>query len=277
MSEPIKARNLSAQLHYRAAGNPPTTLASSAISNCFPGLEFDLRNLWRRLFQGILLHEADNLVVAAEDPGFRKLVGHRLIFVEECPMFIELRGPTKPGGADVLLTGSGNGVAALEWSNAMASVLERFKGTKDKVRCRFTKNPAWNPIGPMESSSAQLMTVRMHLNNLFYTGPDGEQAVINDTVVLPGELTQSLCSPWQNDYRECACYYWAASRPDFVNVEQTGPGKGTGNNWLAKDVEHKEYVVDSAVNQSKLWTYDELFRDWQRRLSFIVGGRDAEE
>ena len=34
----------------------------------------------------------------------------------------------------------------------------------------------------------------------------------------PGELTQGLCSPWQNDYRECACYYWAASRPDYVNV-----------------------------------------------------------
>ena len=116
----------------------------------------------------------------------------------------------------------------------------------------------------------------MHLNNLFYTGPNGEEAVIDDAVVLPGELTQSLCSPWQNDYRECACYYWAASRPDFVKVEQTGPGEGTGTNLLAKDVEQKEYVVDNATNQSKLWTYDELFRDWQRRLSFIVGGADAE-
>ena len=37
---------------YRAAGNPPSTLPHSAISNCFPGLEFDFRNVWRRMFVG---------------------------------------------------------------------------------------------------------------------------------------------------------------------------------------------------------------------------------
>ena len=45
-----------------------------------------------------------------------------------------------------------------------------------------------------------------------------DEAVIAREAVEPGELTQSLCSPWQNDYRECGCYYWAASRPDYVNV-----------------------------------------------------------
>ena len=43
--------------------------------------------------------------------------------------------------------------------------------------------------------------------------------VIKRELLEPGELTQSLCSPWQNDYRECSCYYWAASRPDYVNIE----------------------------------------------------------
>src|SRR3712207_8764033 len=43
--------------------------------------------------------------------------------------------------------------------------------------------------------------------------------LIDESIAGPGELTQSLCSPWQNDYRECGCYYWAASRPDYVNVE----------------------------------------------------------
>ena len=54
----IEPRNLAAQLHYRAAGNPPSTLPESAISNCFPGLEFDFRNIWRRVFEGIEIHEA---------------------------------------------------------------------------------------------------------------------------------------------------------------------------------------------------------------------------
>ena len=39
----ISPRNLTAQLYHRAAGNPPSTLPDSAISNCFLGLEFDFR------------------------------------------------------------------------------------------------------------------------------------------------------------------------------------------------------------------------------------------
>ena len=33
---------------------------------------------------------------------------------------------------------------------------------------------------------------------------------------LPGELTQSLCSPWTHDFRDCACYYWASNHPDIA-------------------------------------------------------------
>ena len=59
----IEPRNLTAQLHHRAAGNPPSTLPESAISNCFPGLEFDFRNIWRRIFEGIEIHESSGVVV----------------------------------------------------------------------------------------------------------------------------------------------------------------------------------------------------------------------
>ena len=76
----IDPKNLTAQLHYRAAGNPPSTVADSAISNCFPGLEFDVRNIWRRLFAGIELHEADNYVVKGEG-DLQRLQGRRLLRV----------------------------------------------------------------------------------------------------------------------------------------------------------------------------------------------------
>src|SRR5262249_9636119 len=52
------AHNLTAQraqLAYRGRGNPPMSHPMSAISNCFPGLEFDFRNIWRRIFVGIVL------------------------------------------------------------------------------------------------------------------------------------------------------------------------------------------------------------------------------
>ena len=32
----------------------------------------------------------------------------------------------------------------------------------------------------------------------------------------PGELMQGLCSPWQHDFRDCYCHYWASNRPDLV-------------------------------------------------------------
>ena len=62
MSNP-KPLNLSAQLNYRARGNPPNTVPSSAISNCFPGLEFDFRAIWRRILVGIVLVENNNYVI----------------------------------------------------------------------------------------------------------------------------------------------------------------------------------------------------------------------
>ena len=39
----------------------------------------------------------------------------------------------------------------------------------------------------------------------------------------PGELTQSLCSPWMHDFRDCACDYWASNHPDIVLGEQDFP------------------------------------------------------
>jgi hypothetical protein len=58
----------------------------------------------------------------------------------------------------------------------------------------------------------------------------------------PGQLTQSLCSPWQHDFKECGCYYWAASRPDMVTSESGV----TGQTWL-REFGHAD-VKDSYKN-----------------------------
>lgn len=87
-----------------------------------------------------------------------------------------------------------------------------------------------------------------------------------------GELTQGLCSPWQNDYRECSCYYWAAARPDFINVVPTTAGVSAGDNWLQKE-RTGDYVADDYVD-SRLVLYDDLFTDWEKWLRFAIGGND---
>jgi len=293
----IGAKNLTAQLsltdqlRFRAAGNPPTTQPGAAISNCFPGLEFDFRNVWRRILDGIVLHEATNLVVDVDSKrkSLKKLVGHRLLYVNRFPTFVELWGPKSVGGANERLTNGTDGATPIEWSNALAELLNKSAGRL--VPCWFTAvrvddamgvtldgQPASShtPAKRLTSKPTGLIERMLRVNRVFARAPGGSRlAVIDEKLVAPGDLTQSLCSPWQNDYRECACYYWAATRPDYVNVEDSGLGETTGNHWLAKNRQPKEYIADDSAD-ARLWSYEDLFRGWQEQLRFIVGGKDSE-
>jgi hypothetical protein len=104
---------------------------------------------------------------------------------------------------------------------------------------------------------------------------DKDTAVISEVLASAGELTQGLCSPWQNDYRECSCYYWASSRPDYINVEPAGNGLSKGDNWFQME-RTGTYVPDDYVD-SRLVLYDELFLEWEHWLRFQVGGKDYME
>ncbi len=245
----IEPRNVTAQLHHRAAGNPPSTLPESAISNCFPGLEFDFRNLWRRLFTGVELHEANGFVTRA-DPPLERLAGRFLVQVGAAPVLAEVHGPNTTE-EDASLS-----QVFLEWSNALAEVV-----AGEAVECQF-----------FDTETSTVETVDLQVNPVFArSDTTGDRIpLVDEALAAPGELTQSLCSPWQNDYRECGCYYWAASRPDYVNVETTATGTSVGNNWLARDRTPLTYNVPPA----NLISYEDLFRNWQGLLRFIVGGRD---
>jgi hypothetical protein len=261
-----KPLNLTAQLNHRARGNPPNTLPHSAISNCFPGLEFDFRAIWRRIFVGIEIVENNNYVINAEDPQYQNLVGHRLLRVDGNDAVVATSGPVIPGRAPVpLASGGGNPVAFMEWSNSIARVLSK---QGQKIKCEFTKDPS-TPEVLVPTDPAQLISVDLEVRRIFAPS----QAVLSEDLIQPGELSQGLCSPWQNDYRECACYYWAASRPDYINVEPAGDGASRGDNWMQR---HRggEYVLDNR-SDSRLLNYDDLFTSWEKYLRFIVEGKDG--
>lgn len=281
----IDPRNVTAQLRFRAAGNPPGTEPHSAISNCFPGLEFDFRNLWRRIFVGLVMHEADNFVVAVDDPAYSHLLGHRLLTVDGDPLVASVTGPRLPSDGSLAAPiplgteANPNGVAFFEWSNALARVLTKA-GTR--VTCVFTADAAIQPQ-PVPGATTPVVREEIEIRRVFdqdVTADGGvtRRAVIARDLVAPGELTQSLCSPWQNDYRECGCYYWAASRPDYVNVQPDGKGGSVGNDWMeanrTKDTP-KRYIVDD-LQDSRLVSYDDLFRDWEHALRFEIDGKDGE-
>lgn len=268
----LTPRNLTAQLEYAAAGNPASSRPSSAIANCCPGLEVDFRAVWRRILKGIVLREYDNLVVGVDEgvtDVIRGVLGHRLLRVAGVETMGTMIGPSPADPAQpVVLATEDNphALAPLEWSNALATVLRANAG--GKVTCDFTREASWYQQQPWDKH-AEHISIELEVRKFF----EPETAFISRELALPGELTQGLCSPWQNDFRECSCYYWASARPDFVNVEPTEAGGSGGDNWLQKE-RTGNYVPDDYVDE-RLIDYDELFLAWEHWLRFQIGGRDA--
>lgn len=274
-SKGIDPKNLTAQLHYHGIGNPPVSHPSTAISNSFPGLEADFRNIWVHIFEGIILHEASNLVVDVEsgtDEKIKQLVSsdvqYFLVMAHGHSMVGRVKGPSSHDHSVSI-----NTTMPLEWSNALAEIIPL---AGQYVRCKFEsgdqrRKPIWLKLKVRHFFDADF-DIRGKITN--------QRAVISREMAFPGELTQSLCSPWQNDYRECGCFYWAASRPDFVNVQSGKDGKSEGNNWMQKDRTNfgeKKYISDSDDEGTKkpvLINYQDLFIAWEENLRFIIAGKD---
>jgi len=51
--------NLTARAAMQVVGNPVSTRMESGVGNCYPGLEFDHRNLDRRFFPGLVFEFTD--------------------------------------------------------------------------------------------------------------------------------------------------------------------------------------------------------------------------
>lgn len=285
----LRPRNGSAllqqELDYRVRGNPESSRPSTAIANCCPGLEVDFRAVWRRLFKGIELREYDNLVVRVDQElaGKDLKEGSRLLAIKwtgadgkakpPIKVMARMKGPS-PANPDevVVLTTTRNpeGVVPLEWSNALASMLH--EKSEQTVTCYFTKDASpkiqrW--LSDEEADWKQLIPVELEVQPFF----ERDTAVISAELAKAGELTQGLCSPWQNDYRECSCFYWASARPDYVNVEPSPSGASIGDNWLQKQ-RTKDYVPDD-YEDDRLIKYDDLFLQWEKLLRFQVGGHDV--
>jgi hypothetical protein len=253
---PIKPKNLTAQFAHRAAGNPPSTLPGAAISNFFPGLEFDLRSIWKHIFVGVELHEAGNgtgghqvLAVtpdsAAASGGIA--VGHRLRSVDDRP--VEALVVLESGPSPTLER------EALEFFNSLAEVAQKPGQT---ARCVFS------------DANGTRRTVDLPVRPIF------EGAAFARDLLEPGAMTQGLCSPWQADYRECGCFYWAASRPDFINVEFETGALARGHNWMQRNRgPADEYRPDNPGDQEQ-FNYNDLYTNWERVLKFVVGGKDSE-
>ena len=179
----LTPKNLSAQISYEAKGNPISSRPVTSVANCCPGLEVDFRAVWRRMFRGIELREHDNLVVNVDkDCDARRPDARRQQAEAErarrtspvargvpagrrrtnCSMMTPIWGPASsdPEGKIRLTTSSNpDGLAPLEWSNALARVL-RHKGARRSLRfqrrARREQQLAWSMMQAEELCQFQL-------------------------------------------------------------------------------------------------------------------------
>lgn len=225
----IFPRNLTAKADYLVRGNPANTRLESGVDNCYPGLEFDQRNLDKAFFPGLVFefHRSDGAILhqivpdseptqagldeTDNDPPLYlwALVGRTAISQSEADppafFFNGLDGlevwrhvhDLLPGRIAIVIGPTPNSILtpSLGWIRQLDQIYDSGESLVQR-----------NADGQMEV--AVLLGQRAR-----YLDQNG---VIDPVAYQPGDLTRSLCSPWQYDFRDCGCFYWAASKPDIV-------------------------------------------------------------
>jgi hypothetical protein len=230
--EPTKVkifpRNLTARADYIVRGNPTNTRPESGVDNCYPGLEFDQRNLDKAFFPGLVFefHRNDGAILHRIVPG--GLPAQKGLADTDLPLYLwAVMGRTTVdqsdqdppaffffglNGLDVwrrvhdllpghiaILIGPAPGFSALPASTAVIRELDRLRDSGESAIQR-------NELGKVE------IAIFVGERERYLD----ENGVIDADVYEPGELTRSLCAPWQYDFRDCGCFYWASNKPDLV-------------------------------------------------------------
>ncbi len=242
----IYPRNLTARLEYMADGNPVTSRLEDAVGNCFPGLEVDVRNLDRRFFPGLVFNFAsrEHRNLPAEDP---EVYGALLVSLEyESDPDLPPRDPDAIPLLAAYHGPIGRALSKGEWFlrsvTQEAHTIDMVEVDAGGERAPLDGMTVWRIVrgldpGPvsicLERRDAAADPIVLHGWRRIYVDPT--TGVIND-VFQPGEMVQSLCSPWQHDFRDCACMYWASNRPDVVFGEAKDEARaGIRMDWLRAD------------------------------------------
>jgi hypothetical protein len=276
-----KSQSLNAQPRL-VAGNPISTRLESGIGNCFPGLECDLRNLERRFFPFLEVDFRDTsppsiVLIAVDLAGAKAARAAKIIDAAALRAYRELHA----GGAWQLdaMSGSFGPLGTLKFTIAD---LDEHHTSTGQGRLPID---AWTAVRLLtEDTLVQLSWKK--------TGPakqvvlSGKRArYLNDNGALadmfaPGELTQSLCSPWTHDFRDCACFYWASNHPDialpaYPSVPTTDPKWDLAVTWERSERNSATLPPHATHHDPDLtiMQYFEINRRWQK-LNFVIEGRE---
>jgi Ferritin-like len=227
----IFPRNLTARAEFLIAGNPAVTRPEDAMANCFPGLEIDVRNLDRRFFPGLVFNFVDDdddqrsgarlaYVDALEDPDLQLNSA-----ATQSRLYKNLKiDPTVAQALYKKLTADQTPLpTSVDW------YLDWLQVGNKRISMRgLTGSVVWRLVRGLEQGPVSIALklrdkgdrdkidhdeVVLHGWRRRFTDP--VTGVIS-AAYQPGELMQGLCSPWQHDFRDCYCHYWASNRPDLV-------------------------------------------------------------
>jgi hypothetical protein len=288
-------------------GNPVSTLMDSGVGNCFPGLEFDLRQLDVRFFPGLVFGFPG--ITPAGPDGTQ---GARLIYADpggdplladagsDGPQWITdlNRQYAGPEGAAL-----GDGDWYLFWVEQDGKRIEMYDYQlyqNAAVRTPYEGETCWWIIRLIEPE----IPLRIALSQRDETGaPAGHPVVLTgrrrifldgegmiDPVYHPGELTSSMCSPWTHDFRDCACHYWASNHPDVALGEVDDPQHMLENHtdsddpaqavtfvdWMRRrSLPLKDVSAQTSIETARPDRYDpyEINLKWQE-LDFVLQGQE---
>ncbi|MET8755960.1 ferritin-like domain-containing protein [Streptomyces sp. NPDC004667] len=269
----IFPRNLTARADHVVRGNPSNTRPESGVDNCFPGLEFDQRNLDKAFFPGLLVdfhREDDGSRVQAVTGGVAEQQGLTTADMTADSVFIgAICGRTRVDQveADLVPVDCRDRLGP----DVMRPVRDLLPGRIAVLL--LVRDPGVSVPGA--ALVGNLNTLRLQNRSLVRRAPDGrflfavlvgdraryldENGVIDPEAYQPGDLTRSLCAPWQYDFRDCGCFYWAASKPDVTsNADGTVPKM----NFLRANRAPVPDDDTEAARRPKEYGYVRMINEW---------------
>lgn len=286
-----------------AFGNPVSTLMQSGVGNCFPGLEFDVRQLDVRFFPG-LVFDFPGIVPAGPDGTQGAVLAYMdlsndPVLSGDAPWVTELNAAYAgdPG------TALGGGVWYLHWIEQDGKRIEMYDFDLYQnavVPIPYEGETCWWIIRMTEAHKPLTIALTQRDATGMAIGAPvtltGQRRVfVNDEGVFdaayqPGELTASMCSPWTHDFRDCACQYWASNHPDVaLGPVESGFETPSGTSqddaaqaltfvdWMRRrDLPSKDVSAAPTISEARARRYDpyEINLKW-RELSFVLHGTEV--
>lgn len=300
----IFPRNLTARAAYQVAGNPVTTRLESGVGNCYPGLEMHVPSLDRRFFPALLftfVDLADNLPPYTE-PQRR---GAKLIYVDLTDPQIDRSNPKVAELYRELSGDKGADLAAGTWYlhsiEQDGTEIFMYEYSEDGSPTPLQGLVVWRLVSSLkpEPAALKIKLIRRDSDSPSFIEltawrrryVDAKTGVI-DLAYSPGELGQSLCSPWTHDFRDCACHYWASNHPDVVygaiaadeeilpDGESANPIKAnTPIDWLREDRSPSGTVAAmNTIDKNRPFQFDhfQINQRWEE-LNIVLQGHEIGE